>query len=137
MEISSEFSNQQEVEAAIMEAWEKANENEKKEFKLKKEQAKQRKNENIEDMKLEQTKKEKVIQDMIDRYMSPNKIFQENKMGMSRPSIYNRKKVWSKYLFSWETAWIREKFKINWISWGIYFRANKSKQHIKLMRDKG
>ena len=34
-----------------MQAWKKANENEKKEFKLKKEQAKQRKNENIEDMK--------------------------------------------------------------------------------------
>ena len=92
MEISSEFANQQEVEAAIMQAWEKANENEKKEFKLKKEQAKQRKNENIEDMKLEQTKKEKAIQDMLDRGMSPNKIFQENKMGMSRSSIYNRKK---------------------------------------------
>ena len=90
MEISSEFANQQEVEAAIMQAWEKANENEKKEFKLKKEQAKQRKNENIEDMKLEQTKKEKAIQDMLDRGMSPNKIFQENKMGMSRSSIYNR-----------------------------------------------
>ena len=36
MEISSEFANQQEVEAAVMQAWEKANENEKKEFKLKK-----------------------------------------------------------------------------------------------------
>ena len=36
MEISSEFANQQEVEAAIMQAWEKANENEKKELKLKK-----------------------------------------------------------------------------------------------------
>ena len=92
MEISSEFANQQEVEAAIMQAWEKANENEKKEFKLKKEQAKQRKNENIEDMKLEQTKKEKAIQDMLDRDMSPNKIFQENKMGMSRSNILNRKK---------------------------------------------
>ena len=34
------------------------------------------KNENIEDMKLEQTKKEKAIQDMLDRGMSPNKIFQ-------------------------------------------------------------
>ena len=43
-------------------------------------------------MKLEQTKKEKAIQDMFDRDMSPNKIFQENKMGMSRSSIYNRKK---------------------------------------------
>ena len=92
IEILSEFANQQEVEAAIMQAWEKANENEKKEWKLKKEQAKQRKNENIEDMKLEQTKKEKAIQDMLDRGMSPNKIFQENKMGMSRSSIYNRKK---------------------------------------------
>ena len=92
MEISSEFANQQEVEAAIMQAWEKANENEKKEFKLKKEQAKQRKNENIEDMKLEQTKKEKAIQDMLDRGMPPNKIFQKNRMGMSRSSIYNRKK---------------------------------------------
>ena len=50
-----------------MQAWEKVNENEKKEFKLKKEQAKQRKNENIEDMKLEQTKKEKSIQNMLDR----------------------------------------------------------------------
>ena len=116
------------MEAAIMQAWEKANKNEKKEFKLKKKQAKQRKNENIEDMKLEQTKKEKAIQDMLDRGMSPNKIFQENKMGMSRSSIYNRKKeVWSKYFFSWETAWIREKSKINWISWGIYFRTNNSK----------
>ena len=75
-----------------MQAWEKANENEKKVFKLKKEQAEQRKNENIEDMKLEQTKKEKAIQDMLDRGMSPNKNFQENKMGMSRSNIYNRKK---------------------------------------------
>ena len=92
IEISSEFANQQEVEAAIMQAWEKVNENEKKEFKLKKEKAKQRKNENIEDWKLEQTKKEKAIQDMLDRGMSLNKIFQANKMGMSRSSIYNRKK---------------------------------------------
>ena len=29
---------------------------------------------------------------MLDRGMSPNKIFQENKMSMSRSSIYNRKK---------------------------------------------
>ena len=28
---------------------------------------------------------------MLDRGMSPNKIFQENKMDMSRSSIYNRK----------------------------------------------
>ena len=33
-----------------MQAWEKANENEKREFKLKKEQANKRKNENTEDM---------------------------------------------------------------------------------------
>ena len=92
MEISSEFANQQEVEAAIMQAWEIAKENEKKKFKLKKEEVKQRKNENIEDMKLEQTKKEKATQDMLDQGMSPNKIFQENKIGMSRSSIYNRKR---------------------------------------------
>ena len=92
MEILSEFANQQEMEAAIMQAWEIANENEKKKFKLKKEQAKQRKNENIEDMKLEQTIKEKATQDMFDRGMSPHKIFQENKMGMSRSSIYNKNK---------------------------------------------
>ena len=55
MEISSEFANQQEVEAAVMQVWEKVNENEKKELKLKKDQTKQRKNENTEDMKLEQT----------------------------------------------------------------------------------
>ena len=42
-------------------------------------------------MKLEQTKKDKSIHEMLDRGMSPNKIFQENKMGMSRSSIYNRK----------------------------------------------
>ena len=51
-----------------------------------------KKNENTENMKLEQTKKEKAIQDMLDRGMSPNKYFQENKMDMSRSSIYNRKK---------------------------------------------
>ena len=45
------------------------------EFKLKKELAKQRKIENTEDMKLEQTNKEKTIQDILDRDMSPNKIF--------------------------------------------------------------
>ena len=36
MEISSEFANQQEVEAAVMQAWDKTNKNEKKEFKFKK-----------------------------------------------------------------------------------------------------
>ena len=75
MEISSEFTNKQEVEESVMQALEKANENEKKEFKLQKGQVKQRKNENTEDMKLELTKKEKEIQDMLDRDMSPNKIF--------------------------------------------------------------
>ena len=34
MEISSEIANQQEVEAAVMQAWEKANDKEKKKFKL-------------------------------------------------------------------------------------------------------
>ena len=43
-------------------------------------------------MKLEQTKKEKAIQDMLDRGISSNKIFQKNKMGMSRSGIYSRKK---------------------------------------------
>ena len=47
------------MEATVIQTWEKANENEKKEFKLKKEQAKQIKNENTEDMKLEQTKNSK------------------------------------------------------------------------------
>ena len=34
MEISSEITNQQEVESAVMQEWEKANENEKKDFRL-------------------------------------------------------------------------------------------------------
>ena len=45
MEISSEIANQQEVETAVMQALVKANENYRKEFKLKKEQAKQREKE--------------------------------------------------------------------------------------------
>ena len=75
-----------------MQALEKANEDEKKEFKIKKEQAKQRKNENTEDMKLEQTEKEKAIQDMLNWSISPNKILRENNMNMSRSSIYKIKK---------------------------------------------
>ena len=31
--------------------------------------------------------------------MSPNKIFQENKMGMSRSSIYNRKKKYGQNIY--------------------------------------
>ena len=36
---------------------------------------------------------------MLDRGMSPNKNFQENKMGLSRSSIYNRKKKYDQNIF--------------------------------------
>ena len=73
---------------------------------------------------------------MLNRGMLPNKTFMKIRWVYLSQASITKKELLSKYFFSWVTAWIREKFKINWISLGIYFRANNSKQYIKIMRDK-
>ena len=100
----------------------------KKKFKQKREKAKEKyKREEI------RTKNENAIQDMLDRDMSLNKIFQENKIS-SLDSESIKKEVWSKYFFSWEE--ILSDIKIKWIIWMINFLNNNRKERIKSQRKK-